>query len=402
MEDKNVKLVGFKLWQVIALICIAAIGCSTITYIMVKEKFYNDEENIYNILNSTYSDINNVYNSILEMYYKDIDPDELIDMAIFGMIEGLGDEYAEYFPPVEKELFDDTIEGRITGIGVSITSNITGSFVITNIFDESPAKTAGLQVGDIFTKVENDSLEGLYSYEVANLIKGEEGTYVNVTVLRNNEELTFNVERKEIVAPSITSQMFEENDVKVGYIDIDRFSSTTGDEFYQELIKLEEENISKLIIDVRSNTGGYLTSVTEIASYFISSGEVMYQLQLKDSIEKIVSTNENAKDYEIVILQNSLSASASEILSVALKEQANAQVIGSTSYGKGTAQKTTLLSNGGMVKFTVQNWLSPLGNVIDKVGVEATLEVELDEDYLNMPILINDNQLETAIDILVN
>lgn len=402
LEEPKEKLVGFKLWQVIVIILIVSITTTISTYFVTKGLLQEEKETIDYILNTMNQDFSTAYNSILNTYYKELDEDELFNQAIYGMIESLGDEYAEYYPPVEKEEFDDAIEGRLTGIGVSITTNLYYQVVITNVFDDSPAKEAGLQVGDIFTAVENESVDGLYASQISGLITGEEGTFVNVSVLRNDEELSLDVERREIVAPSVTSMILEENDKKIAYIDIDRFSSDTGQVFYEHLTSLETEGFDALIIDVRSNTGGYLSSVTEIASNFVPLDSIIYQLQQKDSIENIISKNTESIDYEIAVLQNSMSASASEILSVALKETVDAYIVGTNSYGKGTAQKTTLLNNGGMIKFTVQNWLSPNGNIIDKVGVSATIEVEVDDEYLIMPIMDNDNQLKAAIEVLTN
>lgn len=401
-DEKNVKLVGFKLWQVITLILIASFTTTISTYYITFNLLKEEQETIDYILSTMNQDFSTVYNSLVDYYYKDIDEEELFNQAIYGMIESLDDEYADYYPPVEKEEFDDAIEGRLTGIGVSITTNLYNQVVITTVFDSSPAKEAGLEIGDIFLAVENENVLGLYASEISSLITGEEGTMVNVTIYRNDEELSFDIQRQEIIAPSVTYQLLEENGQKIAYIDIDRFASDTGEIFYQYLTSLEEEGFDGLIIDVRSNTGGYLSSVTEIASNFVPLDSIIYQLQQKDSIENVVSKNDEVKEYEIVVLQNGLSASASEILSVALKETVGAYIVGTNSYGKGTAQKTTLLNNGGMIKYTVQNWLSPDGNVIDKVGVSPTHEVEVEDNYLVMPIMENDNQLKAAIEILTN
>ena len=399
-SEKEIKLVGFKLWQVSVIILITCFLCVTTTYIFLIKDNKEDKQLVNYLLNNNNQDISTVYNSLVESFYGEIDEKELLNKAIDAMIEYVEDEHAGYYPPIEKEEFDAAIEGKLTGIGVSITSNLKKEVIIVNVFEKSPAENALLKIGDIIVKVNDVSVVGKTTAEVSTLVTGKEGTMVDITVLRNGEKITTAVVRKEITAPSVTSKVYTEQDKKIGYIDIDRFSSDSGKLFYEHLTLLEKEGIKGLIIDVRSNTGGYLTSVTEIASNFIKANDVIYQLKQKDSIEKIVSKNEKEKDYKVVILQNELSASASEILSVALKENLSSQVIGKTSYGKGTAQKTMGLSNGGMVKFTIQEWLSPNGNVINKKGIEPTIEVDLSQDYLNMPILENDNQFKKALEVL--
>lgn len=337
------------------------------------------------------------YEDIKENYYEEIDEGEMLNAGIKGMIEYLGDKYSVYMDEEETEEFNEQVEGKYVGIGTEIMQLEDGSVVVSNPFEGSPAFKAGLQVGDVIIRVNDTDVTGMTSSEVSDLIKKSTDSKVNITVRRDDEEKTFTIERETIEIESVDSSVFDVNDKKVGYIYISIFAANTDQQFEQALEELEEDGIDSLVIDVRSNSGGYLDCVTEIASLFLGKGKVIYQLDTKGIVEKIYDETKAKRDYPIAVLINSSSASASEILAVALKESYHAEVVGVNSYGKGTVQRAYQLENGATVKYTIQKWLTPDGNWINEVGVEPTLRVEMNVDYYQNPSDETDNQLQEAL-----
>ena len=208
------------------------------------------------------------------------------------------------------------------------------------------------------------------------------------------------VTKTTIEIQSVTSDIIEKNNKKIGYINISIFSSVTDSQFNSNLDYLQKNNIDGLIIDVRNNGGGYLSSVTNIANRILKKDKIIYQLESDNKIEKKKDTTKESLEIPIAVLTNEGSASASEILAAAIKESYGGYIVGTNTYGKGTVQQTAYLSDGSMLKYTVQNWLTPNGVWINDVGLEPTNFVELSEEYIENPIIENDNQLQTALDIL--
>ena len=188
----------------------------------------------------------------------------------------------------------------------------------------------------------------------------------------------------------------------IGYVKISIFADNTYEQLKNILIGLEKQNMQSLIIDVRNNTGGYLASVEKILGLFLDSTHVIYQIEDKTGTKKYYSLGKETVDYDVVILTNEISASASEILSAALKEELEAVSIGKKTYGKGSAQKLHTMSDGTQYKFTTQKWLTPAGDSIDGKGIDVDYDVTLDSVYFENPIFENDNQLQVALDYLKN
>ena len=332
------------------------------------------------------------YNYILENYYGDIDKEELVSSAIKGMLSSL-DEYSEFVGD-DSSNFSITLEGEYEGLGVGISSTTDNEIIITTIYPNSPADKAGLKVGDIITKFNNESVEGLSTTELVDKISQTEE--INLTVLRE-EELTFNLKKDKIVIESVHSEMKDNN---IGYIKVDIFANNTYSQFHQALEDLEKQNMESLIIDLRSNGGGHLSAAKDILSLFLNDTHVIYQTEDKNGIEKIYSEGNEDKNYKIVILQNSISASASEVVTSCLKEQLGAYVIGTTSYGKGTVQNLQNVSGIGQYKVTTKKWLTSNGEWINEVGIKPDLEVNLSEKYFKNPSLDTDDQYQAAIKYL--
>lgn len=333
------------------------------------------------------------YNYILENYYGDINKEELVSSAIKGMLSSL-DEYSEFVGD-DSSNFSITLEGEYEGLGVGISSTTDNEIIITTIYPNSPADKAGLKVADIITKFNNESVEGLSTTELVDKISQTEE--INLTVLREEEELTFNLKKDKIVIESVHSEMKDNN---IGYIKVDIFANNTYSQFHQALEDLEKQNMESLIIDLRSNSGGHLSAAKDILSLFLNDTHVIYQTEDKNGIEKFYSEGNEDKNYKIVILQNSISASASEVVTSCLKEQLGAYVIGTTSYGKGTVQNLQNVSGIGQYKVTTKKWLTSNGEWINEVGIKPDLEVNLSEKYFKNPSLDTDDQYQAAIKYL--
>lgn len=339
------------------------------------------------------------YNSINENYYKKVKKEELIDAAIEGMIDSLDDPYSNYMDESDTETFNRTIDGEYVGIGVTV--NIREDYLeVLEVSNESTAKEAGIKIGDKIIEIDGKSVKKKKSSEISKLIKGKSNTKVKLKILRDDKEIEFNLKRKSIEITSVESKIIEKNNKKVGYIDIKVFASNTYKQFKNNLYELEEKKIDSLIIDVRSNPGGYLNQVTKILELFLDKNKVLYQIKTKNNVDKVYSTTNDKKDYKIAVLINKSSASASEILASAIKESYKGTIVGITSHGKGTVQKSYELTNGTSLKYTTEEWLTPKGHSINKKGVVPDEEIELNADYYNEQIDDNDNQLQKALEVI--
>ena len=323
------------------------------------------------------------YYTIIDNYYGDLDKDDLVNSAIEGMVGSVGDVYTNYSDSDTTTSFLETVEGTYEGIGCTIAQKQTGEIVIIDMFDDGPSAKAGLMIDDIILKVDDVDAEGKTTTELSDYIKNSKNKNITITVV-----------------PTVTSQVLEKNNKKIGYLNISIFSSVTDRQFNTELQKLQKENIEGLIIDVRGNGGGYLSSVTNILNRILEKDKVIYQLKSKDKVEKKKDTTKECLNIPIAVLTNTGSASASEILASAIKESYGGYVVGTNTYGKGTVQQTMQLTDGSMIKYTVQNWLTPNGNWVNEVGLEPTDFVELSDEYYNNPTVDNDNQLQTALTLL--
>ena len=341
------------------------------------------------------------YYAIVDNYYGELDRDKLIDGAVEGMISSVGDTFTSYSDTDSTSSFDETINGSYEGIGCTVATLEDGTISVIDMFEASPSYKAGLKVGDIILKVDGESYEGKNSNDISNYIKNSGKSKIVLTVKRDNEEKDISINLSKVEIPHVSGKVIEQDSKKIGYIKISLFASNSYKQFKNKLDELEKSNIDDLIIDVRDNSGGYLSSVTDICNLFLDKGKVIYQLEdSKGKVKKKDTTKEKRK-YDIVVLINGGSASASEILASAIKESYGGDIVGTNSYGKGTVQQTKKLLDGSMIKYTTQKWLTPDGNSINGVGVTPTKVVELNEEYFNNPTTENDNQLQEAIKLIL-
>ena len=362
-------------------------------------KIFNNGRS-YMALSNDLSKFVDTYYAIKDNYYGELDNEKLVDSAIKGMISAIGDEYTSYSDTDDADNFKQTVSGIYEGIGCTVGVNLDNKIVVVDMFKDSPAEKAGLKVGDIIIKIDGEDFVGKSSTDMSNYVKSSKNSKVVLTIIRDEETMELDVERKKIEIPYVSGEVITKDDMKIGYIDISLFSSTIYDQFKRELEGLEKENISGLVIDVRGNSGGYLSGVTDILNLFLKKGDVIYQLESGNKKQIKKDTTKEKRDYPVAVLVNGGSASASEILASVIKESYNGYVVGTKTYGKGTVQQTTTLPDGSMVKYTVQKWLTPNGNWVNEVGVEPTDTVELDISYAENPIMENDNQLQKALELV--
>ena len=374
-------------------LCLGFISCFSIFVL------FNGGRNYFSV-NKDLDKFIDAYYAIVDNYYGDVDKDKLLNNAISAMANSVGDEFTVYSDTDASLVFKETVDGVYEGIGCSIIQNIDNTIEVMEIFEDGPAFKAGLNVGDIILNVNGKDIK---EYDVSSLsqyIKNEAESEIVMRVLRGNEEKTITIVRGEVETPTVNSEIINSNNKKIGYVSISIFSSVTSKQFDSHINKLLKENIDGLIIDVRGNIGGYLTSVDEISKRILKKGDVIYQLEKNGKTEVFKDNTKESLNIPIAILVNSSSASASEILASVIKESYKGYVVGTNTYGKGTVQQTLTLSDGSILKYTAQKWLTPDGNWINEVGLEPTNYVELSSTYIENPIRENDNQLQEAINLL--
>ena len=334
-----------------------------------------------------------VYADVVKGYYQDVDKEGMVSAALQGMLDYLGDDYTTYLSEAEAKELTEKLSGQYEGIGIQITGNI-----IYSVFADSPAQKAGLQVGDIITSINGKEITEDNFSDITNTIKKEDGDTFHIVVLRDEEELEFDVKRTILDMPAISYAMLEDEKSKIGYLYIETFSNTIANQISKALKDLEKDGMESLIIDVRGNTGGYLTAATDVSNLFLEEGKVIYSLETKTTTKAYKDTTSEKREYPIVVLINGGSASSSEILAAALKDSYGATLVGTTSYGKGKVQSTKSYDDGTMSKVTTSKWLRPNGECIDGEGLHPDYEVELDINEEGTEI--KDTQLEKAIELL--
>lgn len=339
------------------------------------------------------------YDTITDNYYGDISKEELVDSAISGMVSSVGDIYTSYSDTDTTSKFDEMVNGTYEGIGCVIQQSETDMKIIT-VYDNSPAEKAGLKVDDKIIKVDDIDISTTTASKIGDYIKSGAKDKITMTIIRGEEEKVVTLSREKIEIPVVTAKTFESNGKKIGYLQISIFSSVANKQFKENLEKLEKDGIDGLIIDVRNNNGGYLTTVTDITSSLLPKGKIIYQIQKDDKKVATKDKTSTKREYPIAVLVNGGSASASEILAGAIKESYKGYVVGTKTYGKGTVQQVKKLSDGSMIKYTVENWLTPDGNWINEKGIEPTNIVDMDSTYYENPSDENDNQLQKALQLV--
>lgn len=329
-----------------------------------------------------------------EKYIGEVKEEDLIDGALKGLVAGTGDTYTTYFTKEELEEFKAETLGSFVGIGVYLQGNLeTGKVEIVKPIKGSPAEEAGLKAGDQVLKADGKEYKAENLDELSKYIKGEEGTEITITVKRGEEELDIKVKRRNVHMNYVESKMLEDN---IGYISITTFDEGCADDFKTEYTLLVEQGAKSLIIDLRGNGGGLVDEALEIADLMCNKNEITLITMNKEKKEEITkSKTDRTITMPVVVLTNGATASASEILVAALKENEKAEIVGDKTFGKGVIQELIYLSNGGALKVTASEYYTPKKNKINKVGIEPNYEVSFDIKNLDV-----DEQLNKAIEVI--
>lgn len=384
------KKTKFELWEVMAITLFSSLVMSFCTgYLVYKSSCSqistgNGDDNL--------AELYKAYDEIKSNYYSTVDLGALVDAGIKGMFSYLGDPYTTYLDKDQTDNLNNSLSGSYQGIGVKISVNSEeNKMIISDVYDNTPAKSAGLAVGDIIVKVNDNVVADMESGEVTKLIKSSDE--VKLVVNRDGNDLDFTLNTAKLNNPSVDDKIIDGNNGnKIGYLKISKFNETAYEQFYEKLNKIEVDGINSLIIDLRDNTGGYLSAATKISEMFLQKGKVIYSLNEQSSTKTTYDETDDERNYKVYILVNGNSASASEILAAALKDSYGAKLVGTTTYGKGKVQKTSKLSDGTMYKYTSAKWLTPSGECIDGVGLKPDIEISNGDE------LLKDLVLEKAIE----
>ena len=351
--------------------------------------------------------------SLASNYYYGVDDEELLyavicnvietggldlNRAICAMVEALGDEYAEFYTPEEFSAFSENVSGEFSGIGVTISENKDG-IVILDVFENGPAYKAGMMVYDVIVGVDGKDVRGQSSSAVRELVVGEKGTQVTVRVLRNGQELDLVCVRDIVEVSQVETRMITD---KIAYIKLLQFTSASPDEMQKAVDNLREKNVKKVILDLRDNPGGDMSAAIEIANIFISAGDIA-QVRYRNEADNytIKSTNYNAPKFDMLVLVNENSASASEFLATAIQSRGAGKVLGVQSYGKGSMQVVNNAIGGAGFKYTIGEFYSFNGQRIHTIGVTPDFVVEneyIDVDLSKLEPIDVDRVLESPRD----
>ena len=387
---------------VMLVVLVAVITFITTTLFMYK---YIGGNVKYVQVSSENSKISSALTSIRKIIDKkflgEIDEEKILNETIKGYVKGLDDPYTEYMTKEEMEEFNTDIMGNFTGIGIYLTNDVERNvIVIISPIKDSPAYKAGILPGDIITKVDGVSYTGEQLTEASNKIKGEIGTKVKLEILRNDETIELEITREHIKINHVESKILNNN---IGYIEFNSFDDGCSDEFKEKVEELKSKNITSLIIDIRNNGGGLVDEAIKIADYIVEKDATLLITKDKTGEEEITKAEiDQIIDVPIVVLTNRSSASASEILAGALKDNGKATIVGEKTYGKGVIQELLTLTDGSGLKITTSEYYTPNRNKINEVGITPDVEVKLDEEIEDELTIeeSKDNQLQKAIEIL--
>jgi carboxyl-terminal processing protease len=336
--------------------------------------------------------IQKIFSMISDRYVEGVSKDELIEGAIRGMVDTLGDPYTSYFDVKEAQQFEESLGSSFEGIGAQV-SMVNGKIMIVLPFKDSPADKAGLKPNDQIISVDGVSTEGKTLTEVVLEIRGKKGTPVKLGIVRQgaSEPLTIEVIRDTIPLETVKTAKYDLNGKTIGVLEVSSFSKSTSSEFRKALRQLEKEGMDGLIIDVRSNPGGLLSAVQDMLNHFITDDKPILQIEHRDGKrDEVYTTLKDKKPYRIITLINERSASASEILAGAMKEAGGYDLVGVKTFGKGTVQQALSIGDGSQLKLTLYKWLTPDGNWIHKDGIEPTVEVKQPEYFYTNRLFVEE------------
>ena len=406
MEQKNENgkfLKGLFCGVILVLICMA--GCLLhLQWKMTRWAAVSTDSEKTETLDMNLSQVKKKAGEIEELinaYYLDeIDGQKVEDTMYTGMVAGLEDPYSVYYSKEELESMEESISGAYSGIGATLTQDPdTGDLSVVSCFDGTPAQEAGLQPGDVITGWNGNSVEGMELSELVSKIKTDPEEQLTLEIERDGEILEVELTRREVQIPTVEYEMLDD---QIGYIRLVEFDEVTADQFKEALEDLENQNMEKLIIDVRNNPGGVLQVVCDMLDQLLPEGLIVYTEDKNGNRKEYTSDEEHQFTKPLAVLANENSASASEIFAGAIQDYGIGTIVGTTTFGKGIVQRTFYLSDGTGVKLTVAKYYTPKGHDIHKKGITPDVEIELDEELKNQSSISHeeDNQLQKAIEVL--
>ncbi|MGN1371862.1 MAG: S41 family peptidase [Candidatus Coprovivens sp.] len=380
------------IFDLLIMVVIVAIISCVCTGLILNYQYQKNYHYLYNdaVSDKKVQEFLDTYSEVVDNYYEEVDKDAMIEAALEGMLDFLKDNYSIFLDKNETDMLSESLDGTYEGIGIVVMSN-----VVYQVYDNSPADKVGIKANDEIISINGTEITSENYTIIADLLNKDKEN--EVIVKRDNVELTFYINVDEVEIPSVESDIIfsEDKSEKIGYLFLSSFSSHSFEDFQESLLKLENDEIDSLIIDLRNNSGGYLNSATDIASLFLKKGEVLYSLESKNNITTYKDETKDKREYKIVILVNSNTASAAEILTAALKDSYGATIVGKTTFGKGKVQ-TMKYYEDTMIKYTSAKWLRPNGECIDEIGIVPDYDVDI--QYGNN--VIYDLQLDKAIKLL--
>ncbi len=381
-------------------IATGAVGAGVYSY--CTQKSQSGQQALSEVLDEkTVSKLSELTSYINTYYMDDYNVSDVQESLLAGYVSGLGDKYTVYYTPEEYETLKISTTGTYYGIGAALQQNVdTMQVTVSKIYSGTPSEEAGLKENDVILYVDDIDATSMELTLLVQNIRGEEGTTVHLQVYRpsTGETLEFDVQRRNVSLPSVEGQMLDDN---IGYIAIAEWQKGTADQFRENVEKLAGEGMEAMIIDVRSNPGGLLSSVVDVLDYILPEGTVVYT-EDKYGNRQTYTSDEECLDYPMAVLINGNSASASEIFAGAIRDYNYGTLIGTTTYGKGIVQSIFDLSGGDALKVTTAKYFTPNGSYIHGVGIDPDIELEYeysgptDEAYQ----MQYDNQLQKAIELL--
>ena len=395
----------FTLQETLIMVLLTGIICTIASGTIVNHKYSTKNGTSYNTLlkDENIQEFLDVYATLNDSYYQSVDKKTAIEGAISGLMSSAGDNYTSYLDKDDAKNLSESLNGKYEGIGIAISR--TNSGLIEKIYPNTPATKAGLQKGDKITHINSQDISEMSSDNIAKLIKESPNKKAKLTILRGEETLEVEVEVQSLATPVVDYKILEGNNKKVGYLLISSFSDTLTSQVENALNDLESSGIESLILDLRNNGGGLLTAAKDTASLFLEKGKAIYGLEGNSKASKTkfyYDETETHRTYPVIVLVNGATASASEILTAALKDSYGATTVGTTTYGKGKVQQTKKLSDGSLVKYTTSRWLTPNNECIDEYGISPDYGVEIEYQYDDDENIIGytDTQLAKARSLL--
>ncbi len=417
-QDENVKIIvktKYPIW----LIAMCIIFLLTSVFLLMRFRELSELNRvIYNNLDSSknseqvidlgkkdlgyykarYEKIDQLRDYIEDHFYREVKDEDIENGVIRGLFFSLEDPYSTYFTKEEYQSFNELNQGSYGGLGITISPSKTGYITVISTFDDTPASRAGIKHDDKIIKVNGEVYTADKMDIAISKMKGEPGTTVNITILRDDEEIEMELERAEIVIDSVKAEMIDEES-KIAYIRIRSFDQKVSEEFEEHYNELKAQGMKAFVIDLRGNPGGSLSECVKLTDFVLGEGRIV-STKNRQGEEEVYNSKASKIDIPFIVLIDGGSASASEIFSAAVQDGGAAKLLGTTTFGKGVVQTVIPLSDGSAFKITTSEYFTPNGKNIHEKGVKPDIELELSEDF-DIEDRSTDNQLNRAVEILL-